>query len=498
MTDAKNLEPDAESPIDAARPRSLRISLPSLRLRVSERRLLLYVVDTLAVNVALLVASLLRGTIVLSGNNFFTYYYIWFIVLTIVWSLCALFFDIYNLARAASLFHSVRNAAMAAFVTAVIYTFIPLFTPPLQSRVLLMLFAAFAVGGVAAWRVLYARLFVQPWFKQRALVVGAGWAGRTLVQALKNAPAEANPFRGTGYELVGFVDDNPGYQGGEVEDVPVLGGRELLVELAQELQVDEIVLAITHRHAIVPDLFDALLRCRELGFRVTTMSMLYERLLGRVPVDHVGRDLQMVMPMGESVSERFYLVIKRLIDIVSGVIGVAILGLLMPFLALANAVSSPGPLFYRQQRVGRAGKPFDMFKFRSMIPNAEAATGAVWASNGDMRITPVGHFIRKTRIDELPQFINVLRGEMSLVGPRPERPEFVDELARTIPFYRARHAVKPGITGWAQVQFDYGDSVEDAQVKLEYDLYYVKYTGLFLDLRIMLQTIPVMLRFGGQ
>jgi len=178
-------------------------------------------------------------------------------------------------------------------------------------------------------------------------------------------------------------------------------------------------------------------------------------------------------------------------------VGLVFLALLMPALALANRLGSPGPLFYRQARVGRRGQPFQVLKFRSMIPDAEAASGAVWAADNDPRITAVGRFLRRTRLDELPQVINVLRGEMSLIGPRPERPEFVEQLAHSIPFYRARHSVRPGLSGWAQVQYRYGNTADDSRIKLEYDLYYVKHASFLLDLRIALQTIGVMLAFKG-
>jgi lipopolysaccharide/colanic/teichoic acid biosynthesis glycosyltransferase len=215
-------------------------------------------------------------------------------------------------------------------------------------------------------------------------------------------------------------------------------------------------------------------------------------------VDHVGRDLYAVLPTGDKAYDRFYQLIKRLTDGVFSLLGLGALIVVTPCVALGNALTAPGPLFYKQPRVGKGGRVFMVHKFRSMIPDAEAKTGAVWALPNDNRITPVGRILRKTRLDELPQVLNVLRGEMSLIGPRPERPEFVDALAAQLPFYRARHAVKPGITGWAQVQYRYGNSSNDAKVKLEYDLYYVKHVSALLDLRIILQTIQVMLLFKGQ
>ncbi len=486
------------NPVTTVKPwaRPFRISLPSLRLRVSERKLLLFLVDALLINGALLVALVAWTDFVVSAEVLLAYFR-WFVTLTLVWLLCALFFDCYDLARAASTPHSVRSSSMAALIAVLVYTLTPFLTPPLQSRGLILLFAGLALGGVVGWRVAYAQIFIQPWFEQRALVVGAGIAGRHLAAALKTAPAGANPFRGTGYQLVAFVDDNPDRIGTTIEGVPVLDERGVLVSLAQALEVDEVILAITNRHTIADDLFDALLRCRELGLRVTTMSALYERLLGRVPVEHLGRDLHMAMPMEDTALDRFYGAVKRGCDVILALVGVWVVGTLAPFVALSNAITSPGPLFYRQQRVGKGGRCFEMLKFRSMVPDAEGDGSAVWADEDDPRVTPVGRWLRRTRLDELPQFINVLRGEMSLIGPRPERPEFTDNLARTVPFYRARHAVRPGISGWAQVRYRYGNSAEDAEIKLEYDLYYVKHTSLLLDLRILLLTLPVMLQFMG-
>jgi len=477
--------------------RRRRISLPRMHIRTSERKLLLLLVDLLIINAALVVAWMLGGKSPVAPQTLLSLYK-WFITLTIVWGICALFFDVYDLARAASTTQIVRSAGAAALVTVSVYILIPWFAPPLASRTLIFGFAILAWLGIVSWRVTYAQLFVQPWFKRRALVVGAGGAGRSLEEMLRVAPQDANPYRGTGYELVGFIDDNNAYAGAAVGDVPVLGGHQMLVAATRDMEIDEVILAITHRHEIDSALFDALLRCRELGVQVTPMAVIYERLNGRVPVDHVGRDLYAALPTGDNAYERFYRALKRLFDGAIGLLGLIALAVVGTIVALANALTAPGPLFYRQQRVGKGGRLYMVYKFRSMVPNAESQSGAVWAAANDSRITPVGKILRKTRLDELPQVINILRGEMSLIGPRPERPEFVEDLAKTLPFYRARHAVRPGITGWAQVQYRYANSVEDSKIKLEYDLYYVKHVGALLDLRIIMRTIQVMLLFKGQ
>jgi lipopolysaccharide/colanic/teichoic acid biosynthesis glycosyltransferase len=193
-----------------------------------------------------------------------------------------------------------------------------------------------------------------------------------------------------------------------------------------------------------------------------------------------------------------YGLVKRIVDIMGALVAAIPFCLMIPVVALVNLIASPGPLFFRQTRVGRGGKLFYVVKFRSMRPNAEFDSGAVWASENDARITRVGRFLRGTHLDEVPQVINVLRGEMSLVGPRPERPEFVATLSKSIPFYRARHAVRPGITGWAQIHQDYGDSYERAREKLEYDLYYLKRQSPILDTEIILRTVTKVLGLKGR
>ncbi len=469
-----------------------------LRLRVSERRVVLMLIDMILVNLALIVAVALTGSLVPTLDNLLAYNK-WFIVLTVVWYGVATFFDSYSLSRAASTTASLKASLFAAVVTVVLYTFIPYFTPGWEARSIFFVQLALTVTLVAGWRVAYARVFVQPWFQQRAIVVGAGKAGRALATAVQAAPAnDANPYRGTGYQLLGFIDDDPARRSAVIEGVPVLGDHRALLQVARQLGVDEIILAITHRHAIEDDLFNELLHCRELGFRVVTMATVYERLTGRLPIDHVGRDLEMVVPMDDNAGERAYQAFKRLMDILFGFAGLLMMGVVLIPVAISNARTSPGPLFYKQRRIGQGGKVFEVYKFRSMRPDAEKSTGAVWAQKNDQRITPAGKILRKTRLDEMPQFINVLKGEMSVIGPRPERPEFVNALSLLLPFYRARHAVKPGITGWAQIRYGYGSTNEDSHVKLEYDLYYVKHASPLLDLRIVLQTVPVMLLGRGQ
>ncbi len=466
-------------------------------LRASERLLVLGLVDVILINVALLVAlTPVAGFAVTFDNVLINNK--WFITLIITWLGCATFFDCYSLVRAASVMASVRNTILATIATAAVYLLIPYLTPPLTSRGAIFYFVGLALILLVSWRVFYARIFVQPVFQQRALIVGAGAAGIALINALKTAPKRStNPFRGTGYEIVGFIDDDLRLRGEMIEGISVLGDNETMAEMVKTLRINELILAITNSQSISDEMMNALLHCREMGLRVVTMATVYERLTGRVPIDYVGRDLYMVLPMDDNAIERAYKIIKRLIDVVFALLGLVAMGIAAIPIAIANRLTSPGPLFYKQRRVGQGGKIFEIYKFRSMRPDAERGTGAVWARKGDDRITPAGRIMRKTRIDELPQAINMLKGDMSFIGPRPERPEFVNALSLMIPYYRARHAVKPGLTGWAQVRFGYGSTHEDSRIKLEHDLYYVKHASALLDIVIILQTPLIMLLGKG-
>jgi exopolysaccharide biosynthesis polyprenyl glycosylphosphotransferase len=246
------------------------------------------------------------------------------------------------------------------------------------------------------------------------------------------------------------------------------------------------------------DLFQGVMACYEQAVAIVPMPLLYEQITGRIPIEHVGQQhWTVVLPLqGDSMFD-VYPPLKRLIDIGLSLFGLVCFVLFLPLLALIMLLDTPGPIFYAQERVGKGGSIFRVIKLRSMIPNAEKMSGPKWAQENDPRVTRIGRVLRKTRLDEVPQLLNVLRGEMSLIGPRPERPYFVDQLTQQIPFYRTRLAVKPGLTGWAQVRYHYGNSTEDSLVKLQYDLYYIRHQSLTLDLLILLRTVGKMLLFQG-
>lgn len=397
--------------------------------------------------------------------------------------------NLYDARIVTSKSRNLNGLLVAAGVSLLFYFAIYFYLPPGELPRLVVLF--FLVGLVAlevGWRMLYIRLMALPSLQQPALVIGAGRAGKSILKVLsEEAPGH--------FRVLGLIDDDPGKNGQIVGGVEVAGGTTALKEIAADEEVAVLILAITGE--IQGDLFQALLDCQEKGIEIVRMQTLYEELLSRVPVGYLGADWIMTSFIDSARLNDLYSPVKRLLDIVGGALGTLVFAILLPFLAMIIHLDSPGPILYQQERAGKADRPFRMVKFRTMVANAEPDGEARWAAPGDPRVTRLGKFLRKTRIDEIPQFWNVLRGEMSLVGPRSERPELVAKLEREIPFYRARLLVRPGLTGWAQVNYRYGWSVEDAVTKLEYDLYYIRHRSLWLEVRILIRTLGTVLRFQG-
>jgi sugar transferase (PEP-CTERM system associated) len=257
--------------------------------------------------------------------------------------------------------------------------------------------------------------------------------------------------------------------------------------------IDRIVVAMEERRGNLP--VDLLLSLKNRGVQVQDGNDVYESITGKVPIESIRLSWLLFSP--GSHSSRLFLIYKRFASVVISIIGLLLSLPLIPFVILAIKLSSPGRVLYSQNRVGRDDRVFRCYKFRTMHSDAEADTGPTWAEDDDPRVTRIGRFLRKTRIDEIPQLLNVLKGDMSLVGPRPERPEFVAALNEEIPYYHLRHSVRPGITGWAQILYKYGSSVEDAKEKLRYDLYYIKNSSAGLDLLILINTIKIVLLGRG-
>jgi len=466
---------------------------PRLPFQISERRALLILMDLLLVNGAIL-AALWVWTVRDPRRTFSPEFVLaqahWFLILTALWLFLANLNGFYNL-RLADYFR-LSGVALLRITALVLLIYLGLyFAAPrnMLPRLFILYFGVASLSLVGLWRASYVLLLSRAPFRRRALIVGAGWAGRTIAQAMREN-------LGLGYHLVGFVDDDPAKQGEAIGDLPVLGTRRALATLVRANGVAEVILAITHD--VDGELLQTLMDCQEQGVAITPMPTLYEELTGRVPVEHIGENWYIALPLDHAATGGFYPLLKRGMDIVIATVGLLFFAILLPFIVLALYLDSPGPVFYAQERVGRGGRIYRVLKLRTMVPQAERDGQAVWAQPNDPRVTRVGRVLRWMHLDELPQFVNILKGEMSVVGPRPERPEFVAELEKQIPFYRARHAVKPGMAGWALINYGYAGSVEDALVRLQYDLYYIKHQSIWLDLFILIRTVWSMLTLKGR
>jgi exopolysaccharide biosynthesis polyprenyl glycosylphosphotransferase len=339
------------------------------------------------------------------------------------------------------------------------------------------------------WRLFYIRIFTAPALMRRVLLVGGGKAGQTILQVIEGLWPP--PFF-----LVGIIDDDKQKIGTQIQGCTVLGGSDCMLEVIAKERVSDLLVAISGE--IQGSTFQTILDAQERGVEITRMPVLYEDLLGRVPIRLLEADWILRSFVDQSRATGFYELGKRLIDIVGGLVGVLFTFIITPFISLGILIESGRPVFYEQIRSGRSAQPYKIIKFRTMRQDAEPDGKPQWAKEDDERATRVGRFLRKTHLDELPQFLNVLRGEMSLVGPRSERPELVEMFQKHVPFYRARLLVKPGMTGWAQVNFGYASTIDETVTKLEYDLYYIKHRNLVLDLLILLKTPSTMFGFRGQ
>jgi sugar transferase (PEP-CTERM system associated) len=397
--------------------------------------------------------------------------------------LCLSFFDLYDLNRVwvpgEAYFRLLAGLGTLSFLLAGFDLLVPHFMlgRPVYVDGLIIL-----TVYLVLWRAVYAWLIGQRYMTEHVFVLGTGSRATRLMTALQNR-------EGSGVEVVGWAGVN--------ENGPLT--REVFADRVESIKrtgsVDRVIVALPDRRNLMP--VRELLDLRLSGVRVEDATAVQEKLVGRIDVDDLN-------PSWLIFSDGFrlrsgVLMTERVLSVIVSLASLLLTLPLIPWIALAVKLSSRGPVFYHQKRVGRNGAIFECFKFRTMRADAEADTGPTWADDNDPRITPVGRFLRRTRLDEIPQLWNVLRGDMSFVGPRPERPEFVEWLSREIPYYNVRHLVLPGITGWAQVNYPYGASLEESKEKLCYDLYYVKNMSVAFDVWIMFKTLKtVVLRRGSR
>ena len=403
----------------------------------------------------------------------------WFYVLPLIWVI--LMVDLYDIRRAGRRKETLQGIGAAALICVLLYLIVYFTSEPNSlPRRGIAFFILFTSVITIIWRMIYIQIFTAPIFLRKVLIIGAGLAGTTLVRAL-------NDIHPSPFHVVGFVDDDPKKQGKKINGHPVLCRSEDLFRVISEEKISELIFAITGE--INPGMLQSLLNAEEKGIEVSTYQNVYEEHLNRIPIFLLQSDWLVRSFVDQYHTSGFYEAGKRMVDLVGAIFGMIILLLFLPVIYIAIFLESGRPVFFQQTRLGKNGREYTITKFRTMIKNAEGDGKARMAQENDERVTKLGRLMRKSHLDELPQFLNVFKGEMSLVGPRAERPEFVDHLQKRIPFYRARLFVKPGLTGWAQVNQRYAATVEETGVKLEYDLYYIKNQNLLLDFYILLKTV---------
>lgn len=459
----------------------------SIHFNISERKVLLRIFDVLSVLLVLYGVSH-----VFDFNYFVINRANWkgIVILIIYLSLFGAIFELYDLQKASKIEKTFANIVFTVFTTVIFYFLTPFYTPVLPDNRLQIIYFFFSILlALTFWRWMYVTFVASPRFYKKALIVGELSNIKSVVEEFYTSDPN--------YHIVGFINtevnnDNKSKFKGLKEFNP-----KDLCKVVHKENISEIVIASYTPETITPEIYRDLIKLLESGFPIKEYTQIYEDMTQSVPVQFIGKDFYKYFPFSRNNQNKMYLFFRRVFDVVISLIGILGGLVILPLIVLGNLLGNRGPLFYIQERIGKNSKPFRMIKYRSMIKNAEKH-GAVWAEKNDTRITPFGKFLRHSRLDEIPQFINVLKGEMSLIGPRPERRHFVKELSKSLPFYETRHIVKPGLTGWAQVKMRYGNSLDDSLLKLKYDLFYIKHRSFFLDFNILVKTISTIIFFRGQ
>ncbi len=409
-----------------------------------------------------------------------------------VWGMYILAFYICGLYENESLQRPFRMLGVAAFSVALGSLFITGFFYATFSldlgRGVFLGFAVFVFVAIVLNRLGYISANRRGLLAQRSLIIGTNGEARQALKLIQQ-------HQPSGTRVFGLIHcgNNSERVGRFIEQYPIIGTLDNLETFIELYDIDRLILAATP--AEEPVLLKRLRVFRYRGLHIVDFVSLHEELAQEIPLDHINDEWLFSASMHNS---RIHIRrVKRLVDVVASLFGLLLSSPLAAFAAVAIKLTSSGPVMFRQERLGRDSRPFELLKFRTMVIDAEKDTGPVWAAEDDPRITPIGKFLRKSRIDEIPQLINVLRGDMSLVGPRPEREVFITQLSEQIPFYAERLLVPPGITGWAQVMFPYAASIEDSRRKLQYDLYYIKHMSFLLDVFIFAKTVKTML-FGRE
>lgn len=458
----------------------------NIHFDISERKILLRILDIASVLALLYVIGLIFKFDYFLINK---QHWVWSIVLAVYLTLFASIFELYNLQKASRFEVVVQNVILTSSVTVLFYLLTPFYTPTLPTNRLQIVYFYMAINiALFVWRYAYISLISTPRFYKRILLISNSKDQQAIIESLHKSDPN--------YRVVGTIATDIDSQEVTVDSI-IEFPSEGIYQTVLKHQISEIVVGDTQGEGVPVEINNQLIRLLELGTPIREYTQVYEEINRRVPVHHAEKDFYRYFPFSRSNQNKLYLFFHRVLDLIFSVLGLAFGMLIFPLVMIGNLFANRGPLFYSQIRVGKNGMPFRIYKLRSMIVDAEKY-GAQFAEKKDVRVTKFGSFLRKTRFDEIPQFINVIKGDMSVIGPRPERPVFVEELSKKIPFYEVRHLVKPGVTGWAQVNASYGTTDADALEKLQYDLYYIKHRRLFLDISIVIKTLSTIIFYRGQ
>lgn len=458
-----------------------------IHFEVSERKILLRIFDVVFVLLALhFIGSYFDLKYLYETSVHFKYA----LIIAIYINILGTVFEMYDLQSASNQFQIIKNTLITSVLTVLLYLLTPIFSAELPSqRLEILLFYITLSFALLVWRIFYVQFLASNRFVQNVVLVCDKEQIEELILGLENVDPH--------YKIVAYVNsdttENEGFEYHFVKNIKL----QDLIPFVNENNIFEIVIASQKTEDITVDLYQKLLYLLENGNTIREYTQVYEEKTQRIPVQYITRDFYKFFPFSRSNNNQIYLGSIKFFEILISILGLSFGIVLLPLILLGNFIGNRGALFYTQERVGKNGALFEIFKFRTMIQNAEP-NGAAFSTSNDKRITAFGKFLRRTRIDEIPQFVNIIRGDMAVIGPRPERPFFVKEIAEIMPFYETRHVIKPGLTGWAQVNYSYGESLEDSLVKLQYDLYYIKHRSVFLDLNIAVKTISTVLFYRGQ
>ena len=457
-----------------------------IHFEVSERKVLLRIFDVVFVWLAI---HFIGHLLDLEYLNLSTNHIVYVLSLGFYLNGIGTIFEMYNLQVASNQFQVLKSTILTVSTAVLFYFLTPVYSAQLPSqRLQIVVFYFTVLFALLAWRILYVKLLASNRFVQNVILVCENEHLEELVKGLE----KADPH----YRVIAYVNTESYSSASSLHYVQPIKMFDL-VPFVNENSIFEIVVASQKKEEITVELYQQLLHLLESGNTIREYAHVYESKSQRIPVQYVTRDFYRFFPFSRSNNNQLYLWNIKIMEVIISVLGLLFGAVLIPFIVFGNILGNRGKLFYTQERVGKNGELFRIYKFRTMVKNAEA-NGAEFSTLNDNRVTPFGKFLRKTRIDEFPQFINILKGDMAVIGPRPERPVFVKEIGEIMPFYETRHVIRPGLTGWAQVNYPYGESLEDSLIKLQYDLYYIKHRSVFLDLNITIKTISTVLFYRGQ